>query len=253
MTIGFEKDGLRLALAESEEDLRDALALRYEVFVRELGGAGDGVDHVAGQETDPFDAYADHLILRDLGSGAVVGVYRVLRSDQAARAGGYYCDSEYDLTPLKRSGRNLLELGRSCVHPDYRGGVAMFHLWTGLARYVYLHGSELLFGVASLKGADPERLAGPLSLLHHRYRAPADLRVRARDFQSMDLIPEAELDRRAAMVAMPPLIKSYLRLGGMVGDGAFVDHAFKCTDVCMIMDTAALNERAVRLYQPAAE
>ena len=253
MTIGFEKDGLRLALAESEADIRDALALRYDVFVAELGGAGAGVDHAARLESDPFDAHADHLILREMETGAAVGVYRVLRGDQAARAGGYYCDSEYDLGPLKSSGRTLLELGRSCVHPDYRGGVAMFHLWTGLARYVALHGSEILFGVASLKGADPDRLAGPLSLLHHRYRAPAELRARSRVYQPMDLIPEARLDRRAAMVEMPALIKSYLRLGGMVGDGAFVDHAFNCTDVCMIMDTRALNQRAVRLYQPAAE
>lgn len=253
MKIGFEKDGLRLVLAESEDDLRDALALRYSVFVAELGGGGNGVDHAAGLETDPFDAFADHLILRDMDSGAAVGVYRVLRGDQAARAGGYYCDTEYDLGPLKSSGRNLLELGRSCVHADFRGGVAMFHLWTGLARYVALHGAEILFGVASLKGADPRSFAGPLSLLHHRYGAPADLRPRSRVYQPMDLIPEGRLDRRAAMVAMPPLIKSYLRLGGMVGDGAFVDHAFNCIDVCMVMDTAALNDRAARLYQPAAE
>lgn len=253
MTIGFEKDGLRLALADSAEDVRAAQALRYDVFVTELGGSGDGVDHAARQEADRFDAYADHLILRDLESGAAVGVYRVLRSDQAACAGGYYCEAEYDLGPLRSSGRKLLELGRSCVHPEYRGGVAMFHLWTGLARYVALHGSEILFGVASLKGAEPERLAAPLSLLHHRYLAPADLRARSRNYQRMDLIPERQLDRRAAMVAMPALIKSYLRLGGMVGDGAFVDHAFNCTDVCMIMDTGTLNDRAARLYQPAAE
>lgn len=253
MTIGFEKGGLELALADSEEDIRAAQALRYDVFVAELGGSSDGVDHVSRQESDRFDAFADHLILRDLESGATVGVYRVLRSDQAARAGGYYCDAEYDLMPLKATGRSLLELGRSCVHADYRGGVAMFHLWTGLARYVAAHGSEILFGVASLKGTDPAPLAGPLSLLHHRYLAPSEMRVRSRAYQRMDLIPEATLDRRAAMIAMPALIKSYLRLGGTVGDGAYVDRAFNCTDVCMIMDTTALNDRALRLYQPAAE
>ncbi len=253
MTIGFEKDGLRLALADGEEDVRAAQALRYDVFVRELGGGGAGVDHATGHEADRFDAFADHLILRDLRSGAAVGVYRVLRGDQAARAGGYYCDAEYDIEPLKSSGRNLLEFGRSCVHPDYRGGFAILHLWTGLARYVALHGSEILFGVASLKGAEPDRLAEPLSLLRHRYLAPPDLRVRSRAYQRMDLIPERQLDRRAAMVAMPPLIKSYLRLGGLVGDGAFVDHTFNCTDVCMVMDTGALNDRAAQLYQSAAE
>ena len=253
MTIGFERDGLQLTLADSEEDIRAAQSLRYDVFVTELGVGGEGVDHATRQEADRFDAFADHLILRDTDNGNAVGVYRVLRGDQAARAGGFYCDAEYDLGPLKASGRNLLELGRSCVHADYRGGLAMFHLWTGLARYVAVHGSEILFGVASLKGTDPQSLAGPLSLLHHRHLAPAGLRVRSRDHQRMDLIPEAQLDRRAALVAMPPLIKAYLRMGGMVGDGAFVDHAFNCIDVCMIMDACALNNRAARLYQPAAE
>ena len=256
MSISFEKDGFRVALAESEDDLRMAQALRYEVFVQELGGQGAGVDHAQRTEQDRFDAVADHLLLRDLETDEALGVYRLMRSDQAGgRNGlgpGFYSESEFDLTALKTSGRQLLELGRSCVRADHRGGAAMFHLWTGLARYVAAHGSELLFGVASFKGTDLDQIAGPLSLLHHQHLAPQDLRVTARSSHSMDLISKNNLDRRSAMVQMPPLIKSYLRLGGMVGEGAFVDHAFNCTDVCMIMDTAAMNARSTRFYQQAA-
>src|SRR5690606_26752811 len=135
------------------------------------------------------------------------------------------CDGEYDLAPLRASGRRLLELGRSCVHRDYRGGSGMFLLWNGLADYVLERGIDVMFGVASFHGTDVGPLALPLSWLHHHHLAPPDLRVSARadSYQRMDLLPVSELDRRAAMVAMPALIKAYLRLGGFVGEGAYVD------------------------------
>lgn len=236
---------------EDPDDLRAAQRLRYEVFVAELGGDGPLVDHDARLERDQFDPYFDHLILTDLArDNAVVGVYRVLRDDQAARAGQFYSEDEYDLSTLKRSGRRLMELGRSCLAPDYRGGAAMYHLWQGLARYIIENEIEILFGVASFHGTDPQALAQPLSLLHHRHLAPEELRVRALPghYQPLNLLPEAEIDRRAAMLQVPALIKAYLRLGGFVGDGAFVDHAFNTTDICLVMDTARLSETQKNIY-----
>lgn len=235
-------------IAETEEELRAAQALRYDVFVRELGGGGEMVDHEAGLERDRFDPYFDHMLVTDVAKGAVVGVYRLLRDDQAARAGQFYSEDEYDLTLLKASGRRLLELGRSCLHPDYRGGMAMFHLWSGLADYVEQHGIEVLFGVASFHGTDPRALANPLAMLHHNHLAPPDLRVRSKSFQSMDLVVIDDLDRKRAMVETPALIKAYLRLGGFVGEGAYIDRAFNTTDVCLVLDTARMNERQRRIY-----
>lgn len=252
MSIAFEKDGFRVQLAQSQDDLRRAQRLRYDVFVRELGGQGAGVDSVAQTETDRFDDVADHLILTDLSNGEAVGVYRLLRADPARAVGGYYSQSEYDLSPLLASSRNLLELGRSCVRADHRGGTALFHLWMGLAAYVEMHGCDLLFGAASLPGTDMARLAEPLSLLHHRFLAPPELRVTSRMAQPMDLIPIEQLDRRSAMVQIPPLIKAYLRMGGVVGQGAFVDQDFNCTDVCMIMDTAAMTASAAQFQRQVA-
>lgn len=246
--VAFQKDGYRLSLVQSEADLRAAQRLRYDVFVDELGGQGAGIDHDARLERDRFDALSDHLILRETRTDRVVGVYRVMRDDMARDGQGFYSSAEYDLSPLLSSGRRLLELGRSCVHPDHRNGTAMFHLWSGLARYIAHYDCDLLFGVASLKGTDVTGHAAALSLLHHRHLAPPDLRPRARVFQRMDLIAPEELDRRAAMLAIPPLVKSYLRLGGMVGEGAFVDTAFRCTDVCMVLDTARLSESQIRRY-----
>ena len=235
-------------LARTEDDLRAAQRLRYEVFVAELGGGGAEVDHEARLERDRFDAHVDHLLLTDAARGAVVGVYRLLREDHARAAGQFYSEDEYDLAPLRASGRRLLELGRSCLHPDYRGGTAMLHLWQALAGYVTEHRIELLFGVASFHGTDVAALAQPLSLLHHRHLAPEGLRVRSRAFQPMDLLPEDAIDRKRAMLETPSLIKAYLRLGGVVGEGAFVDHAFNTTDVCLLMDTAALSPRQRGIY-----
>jgi putative hemolysin len=241
----------RVALARDAAEVEAAQRLRYEVFVEELGGDGPLVDHAARLERDRFDPVFDHLILRDMSrGGAVVGVYRLLRAEGAARAGQFYSEDEYDLAALRASGRRLLELGRSCVARPYRGGEALYHLWQGLARYVERHEIEVLFGVASFHGTDVEALAQPLSLLHHRHLAPTALRVRAREghFQRMDLVPEAEIDRAGAMRAVPPLIKAYLRMGGCVGEGAYVDHAFNTTDVCLVMDTARLSARQRALY-----
>ncbi|MGA9434709.1 MAG: GNAT family N-acyltransferase [Roseobacter sp.] len=238
-------------IAQTDEDLRAAKRLRYQVFIEELGGSGSLVDHENKLEQDRFDPYFDHLLLKDRTSGQVVGVYRVMRCDQAQAAGSFYSESEYDLSPLMASGRKLLELGRSCLHADYRGGAALYHLWSGLAAYIAEHKIEVLFGVASFHGTDPQAIAEPLSLLHHRHLAPEDLRVRAQpaSFQPMDLIAESDLDPRAAMLQVPSLIKAYLRLGGFVGQGAFIDHSFNTTDVCLILDTEKMNQRQARIYQ----
>ena len=126
----------------------------------------------------------------------------------------------------------------------------MFHLWTGLARYVTMHEIEVLFGVASLPGTDLEALSGPLSLLHHDHLAAPAMRPRSLNFERMDRLTREQLNRRDALIAMPSLIKAYLRLG-MVGERAFVDHAFNCTDVCMIMDTQKLNARHANRYTQA--
>lgn len=243
----------QLKLAESENDLLAAQRLRYDVFVDELGADGTAVDHELRLEKDQYDPYYDHLLLLDKNRNAnaqVVGVYRLMRPEMAVLAGQYYSEDEYDLSVLRRSGRRLLELGRSCVHADYRGGMAMFELWAGLSDYIALHEIEILFGVASFPGTDSAALAQPLSFLHYRHLAPAELRVkvRAAGLQKMDLVPLADLDRRAAMVATPALIKAYLRLGGFVGQGAWVDHDFNTTDVCLVMDTTRMNARQRDIY-----
>lgn len=245
-----------IRIATSERDLKAAQRLRYRVFVEELGGDGPLVDHENRLERDEFDPVVDHLCLIDTRRSAealdhVVGVYRLLPGMRAAEFGRFYTDAEYDLTPLRQSGRNLLELGRSCVDPEYRGGSGMFLLWNALADYVLDLGIEVLFGVASFHGTDIPTLAPSLSWLHHNHLAPPELRPTARPegFQDMNLIPADRIDRREAMVNMPALIKAYLRLGGQVGQGAFLDRAFNTTDVFLLMDTAAMSDKHRKFYE----
>lgn len=242
-------------IAETEEEFHSAHRLRYEVFVKELGSSGPLVDHQNALEKDEFDPHFDHLILYDLAkpecsTSGVVGVYRLLPHDKALKLEKFYSEGEYDLKPLKTSGRRLLELGRSCLHQDYRGGSAMYYLWQALSEYVLQRDIEILFGVASFHGTDISKLAEPLSLLHHNHLAPINLRVRAKDpnSQRMDLIHLADLNRPKAMIAVPSLIKAYLRLGGVVGEGAYIDYAFNTTDVCLILDTKKLNARQKSIY-----
>ncbi|KGJ10456.1 GNAT family N-acetyltransferase (plasmid) [Paracoccus versutus] len=243
-------------LATEEADLLAAQRLRYRVFVEELGGDGPLVDHMNRFERDEFDPVVDHLVLVDDRRSRealdhVVGVYRLLPGDRAEAFGRFYCDSEYDLAPLRASGRSLLELGRSCVDPAYRGGSGMFLMWNALADYVLARGIEILFGVASFHGTDVQALAQPLSWLYHHHLAPEAIRPRARPdgYRRMDLVAPEQLDRRAAMTGMPALIKAYLRLGGMVGEGAWLDRAFNTTDVFLMVDTQAMSAKHRRFYE----
>lgn len=246
---------LELRFAASDADIRAAQRLRYRVFVEELGSEGEMVDHEAALECDAFDPHYEHLMLIDPARSSdpleqCVGVYRLLSDEKAKTLGRYYTEDEYDLTPLKASGKRLLELGRSCVAKEYRGGTALYRMWSGLAAYVLEEGFDVLFGVASFHGTDIEAHAASLSLLHHRHLAPEPLRAKAVDraFQPMDLLPEDQIDRPAAMRDVPALIKAYLRMGGTVGEGAYIDRDFNTVDVCLILDTTQISPRQRAMY-----
>ena len=249
----------RVKLAESEVERLGAQRLRYRVFVEEMGARATPEEVAARREWDAFDPWFDHLILESLDPAIadpldrVVGVYRLMRGEVAAAGPGFYGAGEYDLALIAASGRASLELGRSCVAAEHRGGPGMHLLWNGLAAYVLEREIELLFGVASFPGTDPAPLAEALAYLHQRHLAPPDLRVRAQaaHYLGMDLVPPDEVDPARALLAIPALIKAYLRLGGFVGDGAFVDRDFNTIDVCVVMDTGRMQERYRQFYERA--
>jgi putative hemolysin len=231
-------------LANCEADLRAAQRLRYEVFVAEMGAKASVADHAERLERDRFDKHFDHLLLLD--DTRVVGAYRLMRSDMASKGIGFYSAAEFDLSKLQ--GQRALELGRSCVAKAYRGGVGLHLLWDALGDYVMRHKINILFGVASFHGTQIPPLKQALTYLHHKSLAPEDLRVRSNSFVSLDQMAWEAVDQRAAVKDIPSLIRAYLRLGGFVGDGAFIDHGFNTVDVCLIMDTARMVRRYKEYY-----
>ena len=243
-------------LAESDADVAAAQRLRYRVFVEEMGASPHPDDAAERRERDRFDPWCDHLLLIDNESEdgdaerGVIGVYRLLRGARAREGIGFYGASEYDLTLLESYPRETLELGRSCVDARHRGGAGMHLIWAGLGQYVGEHDVAIMFGVASFHGTDPDRIAQALSYLHHNHLAPPDLRVTALPGNrvAMDILPPDAVDKTQAMTQMPALIKAYIRLGGFVGEGAWIDHAFNTVDVCLLMDTSRMGERYQKFY-----
>ena len=245
MTIASYSMPYDAGLAADAADILAAQRLRYSIFASELGGDGVGFDHQNQVECDSYDAQADHLILKDNTRPAGDQIIAVTRLIKGATADAFYSSAEFDLGPLLSSGQTILEMSRTCVHPDYRGGTALLHLWQALAAYVTDHAIDVIFGVASFPGAAPNDHRQALGLLHQYHLAPAALcpKVIGEGAVSSTTYAGDSVDRRAAMIAMPALIKAYLRMGGVVGDGAFVDTSFGTTDVCMILETTQLTAR----------
>jgi len=157
--------GVRIAATVAEIDA--AQALRYRVFYQEMGARPDAAAAATRRDRDAFDTVADHLLVVDhaVGPGpeGVVGTYRLIRSEAAAKIGRFYSASEYDITPVLTFSGQVMELGRSCVHRDYRNRSVMQMLWRGIAAYVFLHRIELMFGCASLPGTEPDPIAAELT------------------------------------------------------------------------------------------
>lgn len=249
---------LEVTLAESTADVDAALSLRFRVFYEEMGARPSPEMAGRRQDFDAFDPVADHLLVLDHSRSdrmdRVVGCYRLMRRDHAEKAGRFYTADEFDIAPILSAGRNVMELGRSCVDASHRNRATMQLLWRGIAAYVYRYDIDLMFGCASLPGTDPDVLAPQLSYLHHFHLAPEEMRPRALPdrYSPMNLMPPDRIDARRVMGALPPLVKGYMRLGGFFGDGAVVDHQFNTTDVCVIVKTDLVGEKYHRHYDRSA-
>ena len=242
---------LDVRLAVSQEEIAAAQALRYQIFYDEMGAQPTPAMARVRRDIDDYDAICDHLLVVDHGADGrphVVGTYRLLRQTTAQAHRGFYSAGEYDLSQLIAQSAfdgQLLELGRSCVAPAYRNNATITLLWRGIASYLQTHGIGHMFGCASLHGADPLLHTAELSYLYHHHLAPPELRARAlpENHVPMNRLPAAMIDTRAAARALPPLIKGYLRVGAMVGDGGFVDSQFNTVDVFVVMPVARITSR----------
>lgn len=246
---------LEVRLAESSAEVDAAQALRYRVFYTEMAARPSPEMAARRRDFDSFDRVCDHLLVIDhnLGPGpeGVVGTYRLIRRSAARSVGRFYSSDEYDISPLVDFPGEVLELGRSCVDAGYRSRPSMQLLWRGIAAYVFQYDIAVMFGCASLPGIDPAGLALPLSYLHHYHLAPNGLRPVGLPgrYAPMDLLDKEQVDVRAALGVLPPLIKGYLRLGGFVGDGAVIDEQFNTTDVCIVVKTDQITDKYFKHYE----
>src|SRR4029077_2097366 len=248
---------LEVRLARKKGEIRQAQRLRYQGFYQEMSAGAGALAMLSRRDEDAFDPVFDHLLVVDRGDpndarrwhrARVVGTYRVLRQEVADLNDGFYTQGEYNIEPLiraKGADYSFMELGRSCVLKPYRNKRTLELLWPRVGSYVREHGGDVMIGCASFEGTDPPAHAEALSYLHHYALAPEDWRVPAHEHLRIDMnmMPREAVNVRAAMKALPPLIKGYLRVGAYVGDGSVIDQKFGTTDVFVIMPVEAIKPR----------
>jgi len=248
---------IKIRLAENEDELQAAQNLRYQVFYKEFGAVPSNDMKKLERDFDEYDAHADHLIVTDDVDGheEIVGTYRLMSEKAAENLGHFYSSGEYDLSPLINSEYRLLELGRSCVMPNYRAGPVLQLLWQGIAEYVSQHNVDIMFGCASLHSTDLDELAPLLSYLHHHHLAVKHLRTKAIGdrYIDMNFMPPEDINTKAVFSDLPPLIKGYLRIGAMIGDGAVIDPQFNTTDVCIIAQSHMVTSRYKKHFDRKVE
>lgn len=237
----IKKPVFTISWASNADEVKEAQRLRYKVFADEMGARLPA--NAEGLDVDEFDAYCDHLLIRDQESLKVVGTYRVLPPHKAAQIGRLYSDSEFDLSRLNHLRPKLVELGRSCVHADYRSGAVIMALWSGLAQYMQKNGYEIMLGCASIPMADGGHFAASLyNSLTNDQMAP----VESHAFPRLPL----PLDRLngGLEVDPPPLIKGYLKIGAKICSAPAWDPDFNTADVLTMLRLSDINPRYAKHF-----
>jgi len=233
-----------LKLAESKEELIQAQKLRHFVFFEEPEGKTIPSGEI---DSDEFDDICEHLlVMTDTDKGPkVIGTYRLLRRTPDKKVERFYTEGEFDISRLKNSTHNLLELGRSCISPEFRDGRVIQLLWAGIGIYLACHKINYMFGCGSFFGTDPKEHVVPISYLFQNHMAPDDICPIARPecAGKLDILAKDKIDKKEAFSKLPALLKGYIRTGCMVGNGVVIDNFCKTVDVCIIMDTSKIAKR----------
>ena len=237
---------LFVELAGEAQDVKAAQALRYQVIGEEMGASLKCGE--TGLDMDEFDPYCQHLLVRESDTGRVVGCTRVLSDENAVRIGRFYSEGEFDLGTLRALPGRMLEVGRTCIAPEYRQGAAIAVLWSGLAGFVNLHGYDYLFGCASLPlGEQDMQAAAMMNRLRHLAMAAPGIRVTPRVPIRASRVPEEVLD-----APLPVLVKAYVRLGARACGEPCRDADFGVADVLMLLDMGELRPAYSRHFMERA-
>ena len=232
--------GIEVSWAKHQDEVRAAQKLRFDVFAGEMGARLN--TPIPGHDVDLFDNYCEHLLVRDQATQQVIGTDRVLTPVQAKRVGSTYSDTEFDLTRLRMLRERMVELGRSCVHPDHRHGGVIMALWGALAEFMTRNQLDTMIGCASIPMLHNGVVSGDVAAsiwrqLQATHLAPIEYHVRPRL-----PLPVEQLDNTLAVEA-PALIKGYLRLGAKVLGAPAWDPDFNTADLPMLMRIADLPSR----------
>ena len=237
-----------IKIAESNFEIKKAQSLRYKIFFKEKKIKKKSFKFLLQRDYDFYDKISDHLIIIDNNREIrdnVIGTYRLLRGNCAKLYRGFYTEQEFDISNLKKnfSSKDILELGRSCVHPQYRSGIILKLLWQGISNYIKMYKIKILMGCASFHGTNPSKFKDEFSLLYESYRLPEDYDVKS--LQSNEISFNKNINHSTILNKLPPLIKGYLRAGGMVSENFYIDTEFETIDYCVIM----LTKKIVSRYQ----
>jgi putative hemolysin len=226
---------LHVTLATTETEILAAQQLRWRVFADELGARLP--TRTPGVDRDFYDTYCDHLIVRDEASGRIVGTYRILPPQAARKVGSYYSENEFDLTRLAHLRQRIVEVGRSCIDPDYRTGATIALLWAGLARYMRENNHEYLIGCASIGIPDGGHNAVGIYHALAAHRAPPEYHVFPRHPLPLDRIAGLETPE------IPPLLKGYMRAGAWVCGEPAWDPDFNTADLLLLLPMGRVDAR----------
>ncbi len=237
-------------LTHTKEERRMVRALRYDVFVEEEGATPTAEQKELHEEFDEFDKYAEYMAV--FHNGKIVGTYRIIDKKAADKMGGFYTETEFNISKIKKASDNIAEMSRACVAREYReNALVMRMLWAGLSEYVLRRRIAVLFGVASWVGQKPVESAQAISYLYYNYLSPLRLRARViperfadgvdQRMSKMNILPRAFVDEEIAKKQMTPLIKGYLRMGATFGQGVFIDKPFNTYDVFVMLQTKNMD------------
>ncbi len=229
-----ERHQLAFSFARNPNEVMEAQRLRYKVFAEEMGA---NITSKNGLDIDGFDPFCDHLLIRDQSTNRVVGTYRILNPVMASEAGGYYASGEFDITRLSHLLDSTVEVGRACVHADYRNGGTITMLWAGLAKYMQMHNYEYMIGCGSISMADGGHSAANLYTQLQSHLAPAEYRVFPHCPLPLDAL------KNDTPVTCPPLIKGYLRLGAYICGEPAWDPDFNTADMLIMLPLSRINAR----------
>lgn len=232
---------LRVRLASSEADIQACQRLRFDIFATEMGASLPSA-HL-GRDEDEFDRHCVHLLVEQVDTAQVIACTRILTDVASNPAGGYYSDHEFDLKQVRRLDGRIMEIGRTCVHPDWRNGGTISVLWSGLAAFMLEHGFDYLMGCASVSLADGGQQVAAIRqyVLDKGLLVEEDRRVRPR-------VPVADAGAGDVAIFWPPLLKAYLRLGAKVGGDPCLDAEFGVADFFILLDVRDLSPRYARHF-----